>query len=77
MFTVTNNLPNTRKRNKSKMVQYLTFLQHRGVLGHRTDHAVKVVAVGLRLGPGLVMELDHAPGHPVSRLAVTMAPAVG
>ena len=41
------------------------------------DHAAKVAAVELRLEPGLVMELDLAPGHLPSWLIVIMAHAVG
>ena len=52
-------------------------IQHRGVLGERMDHAVKVVAVELRQDPGLVMELDLAPDHLARGLAVIMAHAVG
>ena len=51
----------------------MTFLQQPGVLGDRMDHAVKVVAVGRRPDPGLVMDLDLAPGHLASRRAVTTA----
>ena len=52
------------------------FLQHTGVRGVHGDHVAEVVAVELNIDPGPVMELDCAPGHQVSRVAVTMAHAV-
>ena len=61
----------TQKVKKRTSQQRVTFLQHPGILGDRTDHAAKVVAVERRLDQGLViMELDRALGCLTSRLAV-------
>ena len=56
----------------------MTFLQHPGILGDRTNHAAKVVAVERRLDQGLViMELEPALGCLTIRLAVIKGHVVG
>ena len=51
-------------------------LQHTGVHGGLTDHAVEVVEVERRLDQDPAMELARVPGHLESLLAVTMIDAV-
>ena len=59
-------------RNKST----LTFSQHTGAIGDRTDHAVQVVAVERRLDQGLVSVLVRALGHLLNLKAVILVTVV-